>query len=58
MGQHHFKMGAPFWNSKMVQHHFKMGQIQKWGTTAILNNKHKDNKDNDKIINATTNRFH
>ena len=29
MGQHHFKTGALFWNSKMVQHHFKMGQIPK-----------------------------
>ena len=36
MVQHHFKMGAPFWNSKTVQHHFKMGQIPKWGTTEIL----------------------
>ena len=35
MVQHHFKTGAPFWNSKTVQHRFKMGQIPKWGTTNI-----------------------
>ena len=33
MVQHHFKTGAPFWNSKTVQHRFKTGQIPKWGTT-------------------------
>ena len=36
MGQHRFKTGAPFWNSKTVQHRFKTGQIPKWGTTNIL----------------------
>ena len=36
MVQHRFKMGAPFWNSKMVQHHFKIEQIPKWGTTDTL----------------------
>ena len=36
MVQHHFKMGAPFWNSKTVQHRFKTGQIPKWGTTYLL----------------------
>ena len=27
MVQHRFKMGAPFWNSRMGLHRFKMGHI-------------------------------